>query len=198
MKFEKLGFSFARKYIYIYTLLLLRQRSGASRHQCDSHRSGDHTGRHSAAGLVDSRDTSPPPVLAVRETTRGRPRQRRYPLRGGPDLCSASHAADSGWQSLSGAHRHGQHRHHHLRAVLRSVASAAGGRHHHQWRIPPLPRGRQRGGRDRQIETPTGWRAVLEAMVVDQRPLGAGMVLGISGIGALGGACITTATVLTG
>ena len=38
-----------------------------------------------------------------------------------------------------------------------------------------------------EVETPTGRRASLEALVVDQRPLGAEMVLGMSGISALGG-----------
>ena len=41
-----------------------------------------------------------------------------------------------------------------------------------------------------EVETLTGRRAVLEALVVDQRPLGADMVLGMSGIGALGGVTV--------
>ena len=37
------------------------------------------------------------------------------------------------------------------------------------------------------VETPTGRCAALDVLVVDQRPLGADMVLGMSGISALGG-----------
>ena len=44
-----------------------------------------------------------------------------------------------------------------------------------------------------EVETPTGRRAVLEALVVDQRPLGADMVLGMSGIGVLGGVTVLSA-----
>ena len=44
-----------------------------------------------------------------------------------------------------------------------------------------------------EVETPSGRRAVLEALVVDQRPLGADMVLGMSGIGALGGVTVLSA-----
>ena len=40
------------------------------------------------------------------------------------------------------------------------------------------------------VETPTGRRAALDVLVVDQRPLGADMVLGISGISALGGVTV--------
>ena len=40
------------------------------------------------------------------------------------------------------------------------------------------------------VETPEGRRASLEALVVDQRPLGAEMVLGMSGISALGGVTV--------
>ena len=49
---------------------------------------------------------------------------------------------------------------------------------------------RFRGVGSVEVETPTGRRAVLEALVVDQRPLGADMVLGMSGIGALGGVTV--------
>lgn len=49
---------------------------------------------------------------------------------------------------------------------------------------------RCRGVSSVEVETPTGRRAVLEALVVDQRPLGADMVLGMSGISALGGVTV--------
>ena len=40
------------------------------------------------------------------------------------------------------------------------------------------------------VETPTGRCAALDVLVVDQRPLGADMVLGMSGISALGGVTV--------
>lgn len=40
------------------------------------------------------------------------------------------------------------------------------------------------------VEAPTGRRASVEALIVDQRPLGVDMVLGMSGISALGGVIV--------
>ena len=40
------------------------------------------------------------------------------------------------------------------------------------------------------VEAPTGHRASLEALVVEQRPLGVDMVLGVAGISALGGVTV--------
>ena len=49
---------------------------------------------------------------------------------------------------------------------------------------------RCRGPGSVDIETPTGRRVSLEALVVDQRPLGVETVLGMSGISTLGGVTV--------
>ena len=44
------------------------------------------------------------------------------------------------------------------------------------------------------VEAPTGHRASLEALVVEERPLGVDMVLGVAGISALGGVTVLSAS----
>ncbi|KAF0308752.1 hypothetical protein FJT64_020068 [Amphibalanus amphitrite] len=46
------------------------------------------------------------------------------------------------------------------------------------------------------VEAPTGHRAALETLVVDERPLGVDMVLGVSGISALGGVTVLSPSVV--
>ena len=44
------------------------------------------------------------------------------------------------------------------------------------------------------VEAPTGHRASLETLVVEKRPLGVDMVLGVAGIAALGGVTVLSPT----
>ena len=44
------------------------------------------------------------------------------------------------------------------------------------------------------VEAPTGHRASLEALVVEERPLGVDMVLGVAGVAALGGVTVLSAS----
>ncbi|XP_043229476.1 uncharacterized protein LOC122385340 [Amphibalanus amphitrite] len=46
------------------------------------------------------------------------------------------------------------------------------------------------------VEAPTGHRAALETLVVEERPLGVDMVLGVSGISALGGVTVLSPSVV--